>query len=63
MRYIWMPLVIVLVFGLAAACGAATKPANGSDGTGSEFTRELSDGRTVTCLYYRGLSCDWENAR
>lgn len=28
-----------------------------------EFTKKLSDGRTVTCISGQGLSCDWENAR
>lgn len=31
-----------------------------------EVTKELSDGRTVTCIYVNsvggGISCDWDNA-
>lgn len=58
MRFIALSIVVVVIVLLVTACAQSAE----ADGTGSEFTRQLSDGRTVTCLYYRGLSCDWEHA-
>jgi hypothetical protein len=48
-------LVLVL-----SACGLDAI-AEDSD-VASEFHQRTQDGQVVTCFYYRGLSCNWEDA-
>ena len=59
----------LLLAGLAlTACGADANATDTNRGDIFEYTVPLKDGRSVTCLEYRGykkggLSCDWMSAR
>lgn len=50
----------LLVASVLAGCGARSSPDT------SEYLRvqdvELPDGREVTCVIWKGISCDWERA-
>ncbi len=57
-------LTIAATVGLALTLtGCGETAIMTKNGWGEEKTFELSDGRTVTCIFYNGLSCDWDNAK
>lgn len=58
---------VLLLAAALVLTGCGNAPDEEAQGV-RESTQRLSDGRTVTCLVYKGgyaggLSCDWDNAR
>lgn len=58
-----MSRVLAVVLGalVLVACGSAAQ-SDDDDGPGFEFSHRMNDGQVVDCIYYRGLSCNWEDA-
>ncbi len=61
-RAIAIVMSVGLALGLAACVGGGTE-ADPSESGYNEWVK-MDDGRTVYCyFYYKGASCDWENAK